>query len=124
EGLRNLRSRQNELRNQAAHLEKRHAELDGRVQLAAKEEFDLSYRKEQYTQEVAQLAAQLAEIEHQVGPAEHRVRVLEAEVSRVEGEQSALQEALLEGDTQYSRSAVEKQRCLGTLGSLRIEITE
>lgn len=124
ETLRNIYSRFNDVEREANRLDRRVAELNTRLETAAREETDLSNQRTAHAGEVAALASQLAEIESLVAPGEREVRELEAEVTRVEAEQSKLQEALLEADTTYSRAAVERQRCSGVLDSLRIEIAE
>ena len=124
ETLRNLTSRRDEALSETLRLEKRLAAIQERVRAAEQEEQAVAENKERYASEVADLAQSLYDIEERVGPSEHEVRVLEAEVGRVEAEQSARQEALLESETLHSRAAVEKQRCMGVLESLRVEITE
>lgn len=124
EALRNLRAREAEARREAARMESRYRELSNRLEEAGREEAALANRVQAQAHEVEQLAAQLAQIEAQLGPAERQARTLEGEVSRIEGEQSALQTALLESETLHSRAAVERQRCVGTLDSLCIEIAE
>lgn len=124
EGLRSRRSRQEDLRREAVRYENSMVELTGRLRAAKQEEAGIAQQIEQHAGQVAELAAQLAAIEATVGPSEHEVRVLEGEVSRVEAEHSSLQSALLEAETALSHASVEKQRCLGVISSLRVEIGE
>jgi chromosome segregation protein len=63
-------------------------------------------------------------MEAEIAGSERQVRVLEGEVSKIEAEHAGLQSALLESETVHSRAAVERQRCVGTLASLRVEIIE
>lgn len=124
EALSSRRSRQEDLRREAARYENRMSELTGRLRAAEQEEAGIAGQIEQHAGQVAELAEKLAAIEGTVGPSEHEVRVLEGEVSRVEAEHSSLQSALLEAETALSHASVEKQRCLGVISSLRVEIGE
>ena len=124
EGLRNVLQRQGELRQEVVRLERRLGELGGRLQGASREKDELSQRRETLASEVARLAQSLKELEEKVGPSERQVREQEAEVSSIEERQSAAQERLLGSETLHSRASVERQRCMGVLESLRIEVSE
>ncbi|MEO8287190.1 MAG: chromosome segregation protein SMC [Chloroflexota bacterium] len=124
EALRNVRARENEVRREAQRIEARLREIDQRLSTAEADERSLALRVEQQAIEVKQLAEQLAATEVEVGQLEKQVRVYEGDVSRIEGEQSGVQAALLEAETLHSRAAVERQRCIGALDSLRVEIIE
>jgi chromosome segregation protein len=124
EALRNVTARREEIGREAGRLEKRLGEIEGRMAQAEQEEEAIAGQKERYSGEVAQLAARLKEIEERVGPSEQEVRVLEAEVGKIEAEQSRMQERMLESETAHSRAAVERQRCVGVMESLRIEVSE
>ncbi|HEX8600295.1 MAG TPA: chromosome segregation protein SMC [Chloroflexia bacterium] len=124
EGLRNARARQIDLRRELQRFEGRQSDLAARLELAARDETAISSQIDEHASHVVQLAEQLAQIEARVDPSEHEVRVLEAEVGRVESAQSALQSLLLDNETALSHAAVERQRCLGTLDSLQVEISE
>jgi chromosome segregation protein len=124
ETLRNVQERENEALREAARIEARMRDLERRLNTTVDDETTLAKQLEEQSIDVTRLAEQLASIERQIGQSERQVRVLEDEVSRSEGEQSTLQAALLESETTHSRAAVEKQRSIGALDSLRVEITE
>jgi chromosome segregation protein len=124
ETLRNLSARQTEVERDLDRQERRLSELAEQGEAAAREENDISRQRDEYASEVASLAARLAEIEERVAPTELEVRVLETEVSRMEAEQTVMQESVLEAETAHSRASVERQRCVGVLDSLKIEISE
>ncbi len=124
ETLRNMRVREADVRREAAQIETVLRDTRLRLDEATTEEQMLVLKLQEQAGEVSQLAEQLAGIETQIGRSERQVRVLEGEVNLIEGEQSALQAALLESETLHSRAAVEQQRCIGALDSLRVEIIE
>jgi chromosome segregation protein len=124
EALRNAHARATDARRDAGRVEANLRATVQRLEEAEAEVTMLVRRLEGQAAEVGQLAEQLAAIEAQIGRSERQVRVLEGEVSRVEGEQSAIQSALLESETLHSRAAVDTQRYIGTLNSLRVEIVE
>jgi chromosome segregation protein len=124
ETLRNTRVREADVRREAARIEAALRETRLRLDEAGAEEQTLTLKLQEQAGEVSQLAEQLAAIETEIGRSERQVRGREGEVSRIEGEQSALQAALIESETLYSRAAVERQRCVGALDSLRVEIIE
>jgi chromosome segregation protein len=124
EGLRNARARHADVGRELSTYEGRQSELAGRLERADRGESILSRQIDEHAAQVAQLAEQLALVEAQVDPSEHEVRVLEAEVGKVETEQSALQSLLLDSETALSHAAVERQRCIGILDSLQVEISE
>ncbi|HEX8220574.1 MAG TPA: chromosome segregation protein SMC [Chloroflexia bacterium] len=124
EGWRNARARQADLRQDLSRYQGREADFAARLQAADRDESALAGQIEELATQVAELAEQLARVEAQVDPTEHEVRVLEAEVGKVEREQAALQSLLLESETLLSQAAVERQRCLGVLDSLQVEISE
>ncbi len=124
EGLRNARARHADLRRELQRFEGRQSDLAARLEVAARDEGILIRQIDEHATQVVQLAEQLSQIEARVDPSEHEVRVLEAEVGQLESEQSALQSLLLDNETALSHAAVERQRCIGTLDSLQVEISE
>jgi chromosome segregation protein len=124
EARRNVHARQNEARREAAQVSASLLDIERRLSETTIDEREMARRLEEQAREVALLAEQLASTEAEIAHSERQVRVLEGEVSRIEDEQTALQAALLESETTHSRSAVERQRCVGTLDSLRVEIIE
>ncbi|HST04317.1 MAG TPA: chromosome segregation protein SMC [Chloroflexia bacterium] len=124
EALRNSMARELEAKRDVGQLDSRRAQIAVLLETAAQDEAALQEGLEQFKAEAENLARQVAEIEAQMAPSERQVRVLEGEISAMEGRLSSLQAELLESETAYSRAAVESQRCLGLLQSLRIEITE
>ncbi len=124
EALRNVQARRDELAREAKRHEVRLADLQARLGTGAEAQALLGRQVEEQAELVGQLAGRLAEVEAQVGPAEHKVRVLEVDVNRAEVEHSAVQAALLDGETALSHADVAVQRCIGTLNSLRVEIIE
>ncbi|HYO50045.1 MAG TPA: hypothetical protein VEW94_09365, partial [Chloroflexia bacterium] len=124
ETLRNLRGRQEEMRKEAARHESRHAELSQRIERAVSDEQTLAAQLEGHDSQVSDLAGRLHDIEERIGPSEDEVRLFEGEVGRIEAEQSGLQAALIQAETTYSHTAVERQRCSGVLDSLRVEVME
>lgn len=124
EGLRNARARHTDLRRELAQSEGRRSDLATRLEAATRDETTISRQIDEHTSLVAELAQQLAQVEARVDPSEHEVRVREAEVGKIETEQSALQSLLLDGETALSHAAVERQRCIGVLDSLQVEISE
>jgi chromosome segregation protein len=124
EALRNVHARMTEVRREASRIDVSLLDIERRLAKEEVDEAEMARRLEEQAAEVAFLAEQLASAETEIAHSERQVRVLEGEVSRIEGEQTALQAALLESETTYSRSAVERQRCVGTLDSLRVEIIE
>jgi len=124
EALRNVTSKQEDARKDTERLERRLSEVGERIAQVEREEAGIIEERDHHTGEVSQLAARLKELEDSVGPSEQEVKALEAEAGRVEGVQAGLQEVLLESETLHSRASVERQRCVGVLDSLRIEISE
>lgn len=124
ESLRNLGSRQADLRRDATQIEHRSSELEVRIQKASAEEEALTQEIERQGREVEQLAHQLQHIEAQISPSEGEVKSLESEVTRIESEQATLQSALLDAETAYSHATVEKERCISLLESLQREVAE
>ncbi|MEA2573451.1 MAG: chromosome segregation protein [Chloroflexia bacterium] len=124
EALRNARTRHADLRRELQRFEGRMSDLATRLEMAGRDETATSRQIDEHSARVVQLAEQLVAIEARVDPSEHEVRVLEAEVGRVESEQSALQSLMLDNETALSHAAVERQRCIGTLDSLQVEISE
>jgi chromosome segregation protein len=124
EALRNVRSREAETRRELARLEVRQSEIAALLENAQRDEAILLAQVEQHKSQAETLARQVAEIEAQMAPSEQRVRVLEGEINAMEETLSGLQSALLESETAHSRAAVESQRCLGIMRSLRVEIAE
>lgn len=124
EALRNSRAREAETRRELSRLDSRQVEIAGLMGNAERDEAALLARLEEHKTEAEMLARQVAEIEAQMAPSEQQVRVFEGEITVMEGRLSTLQTELLESETAHSRAAVESQKCLGILQSLRIEITE
>ena len=124
EALRNTRAREHDLRSQIERSSAQHSALQQRIARAAEEEAQLLIKIEAHTSEMDALGRELSEIEGQVGPSELEVKSLEGDVSRVEAEHSSLQAALLESETLHSRASVERERCVGVLDTLWLEIAE
>jgi chromosome segregation protein len=124
EAIRNIRSRERELVEEARQVGERATQIAGRLQQVNVEIAGSERQLAAETAQVAVMTARLAELEQGLGPTERAVRDAEIEISRLEVEQSALQTALLDAETAHSRASVERQRCAGVLDSLRVELVE
>ncbi len=124
ETLRNLRARQEETDRELVRVEKQRSELRSLAEAGEVDEKRLRDALIAHEAEATKLASLVSDIELRIGPSEQEVRNAEAQANALENELSSLQTALLESETVHSRTAVETQRCLGVLSSLRIEIAE
>ena len=124
EAMRNVRSREAETQRELSRLEARQSEIAALLETAQRDEAALVAQLEQHRAQAETLARQVAAIEAQMAPSEQQVRVLEGEINAMEEALSGLQSALLESETAHSRAAVESQRCIGLMQSLRVEIAE
>ncbi|MDQ6694292.1 MAG: chromosome segregation protein SMC [Chloroflexota bacterium] len=124
EGVRNVQAQQGEVRRELARQTARLSDLRARAELGEREEVLLGGQLEVQAREVAELGQEFEAIEGLLVPSESKVRVLEEEVGHLEVEQSSLQAAMLDGETAHSHAAVEEQRWIGILDSLRVEIEE
>ncbi|HET9494438.1 MAG TPA: chromosome segregation protein SMC, partial [Chloroflexia bacterium] len=124
EAISNVTARERELADNARQVQDRLAQLGARLD-GVRGEIEATERQlAAEASEVAVTTVRLADLNQALGPAEHAVRAAEESISVLEAEQTALQSALLDAETAHSRASVERQRCVGVLDSLRVELIE
>jgi chromosome segregation protein len=124
EAINNIKARERELSDSARQVNERITQLGDRLRSVSAEIESTEGQLAAETAEVAAIAERLSTIEHNLVPAEQAVRAAEAAIGALEAEQSALQTSLLDAETAHSRASVERQRCVGVLDSLRVELVE
>jgi chromosome segregation protein len=124
EALSNARARERDLKGSALQVQEQLAQLSGRLESIQDEIKATDRQLVAESSEVTLAAERLALLGQSLGPAEQAVRAAEHAISVLEVEQTALQGALLDAETAHSRASVERQRCLGVLDSLRVELIE